>query len=120
LGAPSWLGDRGAMEKLYDYLTGEVNVRSGEPILTKEQMQGRFFGVNIQPLDPMQSRSDNLRYMKYDIDKIKRRRKKMLRNKNLSEEEKVKIRKKYKELLIQKAQERRDYADKTRIHPNLR
>ena len=120
LGAPSWLGDRGAMEKLYDYLTGEVNVRSGEPILTKEQMQGRFFGVNIQPLDPVQSRADNLRFMKYDMDKTKRRMKKMLRNKNLNNEEKQKIRAKFKEKIQEMAQQRREYAKKTRIHPNLR
>jgi len=58
--------------------------------------------------------------MKYDIDKTKRRMMKMLRNKNLNNEERQKIRAKFKEKIQEMAQQLREYAKKTRIHPNLR
>ena len=120
LAAPPWVTNRGAAIKTYDYVTGALDKRTGDPRLTGAQTALRWFGANVQPVDPTMTRMDNLKFMKFEIDKVKRRLRKVLRDKNLTATDRAEIRKEFQDLIKKKLQAMREYAQKTRLHPNLR
>ena len=57
----------------------------------------RLVGVNLYPVDPIKSRATNLRMMKREIDETKTRAKQIIKDRNLTEEEREKLKKQYKD-----------------------
>jgi len=120
MAAPSWLTDRGAVGHMYRALTGHVDPRTGEPTATAIQAAMRFVGMNIYPIDPEYTRARNLMFMQLEMRDIMGRMRTKLRDRNLSDSERKEIRDEYGKYLQQKAEQIREYAEASQVHPNLR
>ena len=96
MSAPTWVTDIGFAGKLLQKIRGEVDIY-GDPRLSGTQTALRLFGVNLYPVDPKKSRATNLRMMKREIDETKTRAKQIIKDRNLTEEEREKLKKQYKD-----------------------
>lgn len=116
---PTWLTDHGAAMKLYQALTDEVT-RTGEPGYTTTQAAFRFAGINIYPIDPVQSRLRNIRWAEFEIREIERRMKSLLRDRSLDAEERGAIIKEYRVWLKEKQEALIRYEKESRVPEALR
>ena len=108
MSAPTWVTDIGFAGKLLQKIRGEVDIY-GDPRLSGTQTALRLFGVNLYPVDPKKSRSTNLRFMKREIDEMKRRVTYLLRDRNLKEEEREKLKKQYKDRITNRINQYKEY-----------
>ena len=98
---PSWLVGippfhqystyRGAAGHLYEAVTGAVD-RYGNPRSTVPQALARFVGINIYPVEPEVTRTRNLKYRQYEIDKAKYEYKRIGKDRSLSPDERERLR----------------------------
>ena len=119
LAAPTWLTDIGFAGKLLQAINKDVN-KYGDPKITKTQAITRLFGVNIYPIDPAKSRADNIRFMKNEISRIKARRTQVLRDKNLTPEERKRLQDKYAEIIRDRQKQLSDYVKETKPSKELK
>ena len=120
MAAPTWVTDVGVAGHAYRTLTGAVNPKTGDPLLDWGQVAGRMVGFNVYPINPEESRQKNLRGMKFDINKIVRQRARRLKNVNLNDRQRGRIKKQYNDLIAQRHMQMSDYAKASGVHPNLR
>ena len=80
----------------------------------------RLFGVNLYPINPEQTRADNIRRMQFEIQEEKRRQTTKIKDRNLSPEQRKEVFDDYNELIKKRMLELRKYADESQVHPNLR
>ena len=116
---PTWLTNYGAVGHLLRAGEGEVD-RYGLPKTGYGQAAARLVGVNLYPIDPETSRSDNLRRMRFEIGEISRRMRQQLRNPNLSAEDRSSVRDEYLELIRARMEQMAKYGAESKVHPNLR
>lgn len=119
MAAPTWLTDIGAAGHLYRALNGYVD-KYGEPKTTVGQAALRLGGVNLYPIDPTNTRAENIKRMRFEISDIKRRRTMLLKDRNLDAEARQDIVEEYQGLLQQRMMELQDYAKASEVHPKLR
>ena len=118
MAAPTWLTDIGFAGKLLESINKDVN-KYGDPKVTKTQAITRLVGVNIYPIDPSKSRNDNIKFMRNEISRIKARRTQVLRDKNLTAEEREKLQNKYAEILKDRQNQLIDYVKETQPSKKL-
>jgi len=116
---PTWLTDIGFAGKLKEVLDKDVN-RYGDPKITMTQAITRLVGVNIYPIDPQKSRVQNIKLMKGEITGIKSRRTRVLKDKNLSTEDRKKINDKYMKMIKERTKQIKDYIKESRIPERLK
>ena len=116
---PTWLTDIGFAGRMKQALDKDVN-KYGDPKITLTQAALRLVGMNVYPLDPQKSRSQNIKNMKYELQQIKSRRTKTLKDRNLTQEERNKIRNKYNDLIKQRIEQLREYREESTIPKELR
>jgi hypothetical protein len=109
---------KGFSGHLYDALTGHVD-KYGDPTSTVPQALARFFGVNIYPVDPNITRGERLRRMKFEISETKRRMTDLLRNRNLSPDERRRITHDYNEQIRLRAKEMGKYVRESQVNEKL-
>ncbi len=114
LGAPSWLTDRGFAGHMLRTIKGDVN-RYGDPLLTEGQSTSRLFGLNVYPVEPAKQRQRNLRWMDFEIKEADQRMRSVLRNKNLSPEDRRDLTGQYREWVKRLIKERQEYAKKSSV-----
>ena len=119
MAAPTWLTDIGFAGKLKQAITKDVN-KYDDPKVTKTQAILRLVGTNIYPIDPAQSRADNIKFMKNEISRVKARRTKVLKDPNLTPEEREKLKNKYQEIIIDRQEQLKDYVRETKPSRALR
>lgn len=121
--APTWMTDIGAAGHLYRTLTGHVNPsvgpKFGEQMDTTGQALARFFGINIYPIDPEKTVTENVRGMGFEIEQIRQRMKSKLRDPNLSEDQRDTMRADFMAELEVRAQQLRAYQDAANFNPRL-
>lgn len=118
MAAPTWLTDIGFAGKLLEAINKDVN-KYGDPKITKTQAILRLVGVNLYPIDPNQSREDNLKYMRNEVSRLKARRTQVLKDKNLTKEEFDKLDKKYQEMIIARQKQINEYLKESEIPQQL-
>jgi hypothetical protein len=118
MAAPTWLTDIGFAGKLKELIDKDVN-RYGDPKITMTQTLGRLFGVNIYPIDPKKSRAENIKLMKNEITGIKARRTRILKDKNLEQEERKKLNEKYLDILKKRTEQLKKYIEESKIPKEL-
>ncbi len=116
---PTWLTDIGFAGKLKEVLDKDVN-RYGDPKITMTQALTRLVGVNIYPIDPQKSRMQNIKLMKNEITGIKSRRTRVLKDKNLSTEDRKNINKKYQKMIKERIKQLQEYVKKSNIPMELK
>ena len=119
MSAPTWLTDIGFAGKLYEAVNEDLN-KYGDPKITKTQALSRLVGFNIYPIDPELSRAENLRRMKYEISRIKSRRNQLLKDRNLTEEEKQKIVQKYTDQILDRNKQLQEYIKASQVPEELK
>jgi hypothetical protein len=116
---PTWLTDIGFAGRMKQALDKDVN-KYGDPKITLTQAALRLVGMNVYPIDAQKSRYQNIKNMKYELQQIKSRRTKTLKDRNLTQEERDKIRKKYNDLIKQRIDQLREYREESTIPKELR
>lgn len=119
MAAPTWLTDIGFAGKLLQSINKDVN-RFGDPKVTKTQAVLRLVGTNIYPIDPQKSRTTNIKFMRNEISRIKARRTRVLKDKNLTIEERKKLQKKYLEMLQDRQDQLKDYIKESKLTEGLK
>jgi len=117
--APTWTTDIGFAGKLLEAINKDVN-KYGDPKMTKTQAVLRLIGVNLYPIDPEKSRKSNMKFMLSEIQQIKARRTQVLRDKNLSKEERENLKNKYDDILRDRMKQLRDYKEESKIPEALK
>ena len=117
--APTWTTDIGFRGKLLEAINKDVN-KYGDPKMTKTQAMLRLIGVNFYPIDPEKSRKDNMKFMLSEIQQIKSRRTQVLKDKNLSKEERENLKNKYDDILRDRMKQLRDYKEESKIPEALK
>jgi hypothetical protein len=116
---PTWLTDIGFAGRMKQALDKDVN-KYGDPKITLTQAALRLVGFNVYPVDAQKSRYQNIKNMKYELQQIKSRRTKTLKDRNLTQEERNKIRNKYNDLIKQRIDQLREYREESTIPKELR
>ena len=116
---PTWLTDIGFAGKLKEVIDKDVN-KFGDPKITMTQTIGRLFGLNIYPIDPQKTRAENIRLMRNEITGIKSRRTRILKDKNLTPEERKKLSEKYKKIILERRKQLKEYAKESQIPEELK
>jgi len=119
MAAPTWLTDIGFAGKLLQSINKDVN-RFGDPKVTKTQAVLRLVGTNIYPIDPQKSRTTNIKFMRNEISRIKARRTRVLKDKNLTMEERKKLQEKYLEMLQDRQDQLKDYIKESKLTEGLK
>lgn len=119
MAAPTWLTDIGFAGKLLQSINKDVN-RFGDPKVTKTQAVLRLVGTNIYPIDPQKSRTTNIKFMRNEISRIKARRTRVLKDKNLTIEERKKLQEKYLEMLQDRQDQLKDYIKESKLTEGLK
>jgi hypothetical protein len=119
MAAPTWLTDIGFAGKLLQSINKDVN-KFGDPKVTKTQAVLRLVGTNIYPIDPKQSRSTNIKFMRNEISRIKSRRTRVLKDKNLTPEERIRLQEKYLEMLQDRQEQLKDYLKESKLSEGLK
>ncbi len=119
MAAPTWLTDIGFAGKLLQSINKDVN-KFGDPKVTKTQAILRLVGTNIYPIDPQQSRATNIKFMRNEISRIKARRTRVLKDKNLTAEERKNLQNKYLELLQDRQEQLKDYIKESQLSEGLK
>lgn len=119
MSAPTWLTDIGFAGHMYRALSGTVD-KYGEPKTNEAQAMMRLVGVNLYPIDPVRTRDENISWMNFEISQVKRRKTKLLRDKNFTAEERKSIRQEYKEMIDRRREELRRYKVESQVVPQLR
>ena len=117
--APTWTTDIGFRGKLLEAINKDVN-KYGDPKMTKTQAMLRLVGVNLYPIDPEKSRKSNMDFMLREIQQIKSRRTQVLKDKNLSKEERENLKNKYDDILRDRMEQLRDYKKESKIPEALK
>ena len=84
------------------------------------QTIGRLFGLNVYPIDPQKTRAENIRLMRNEITGIKSRRTRILKDKNLTPEERKKLDEKYKKIILERRKQLKEYAKESQIPEELK
>ncbi len=117
---PPWITDKGFAGHLKRSVTGEVKPRSGDLPLTTGQAVMRLFGLNIYPFEPVEQRRRNISYMQYQLKEIARRKQNLLRNKNLTADDRKDIEKVYQAEIKEQRELIKQYKADSQVHENLR
>ncbi len=104
---------------MYRSLT-DTPTKDGSPGMTVSQAALRGVGLNVYPIEPAKTRRKNLRYMRYEIQQLKRRRRRIQKDMRLSAEARKTMSKTYNDWIREKMLQMREYAKASRIHKNLR
>ena len=115
---PTFMTDIGFAGKLKQAIDKDVN-RYNDPKISITQATLRLFGVNLYPIDPEKSRSQNLRFMKNEITGIKARRTRVLKDPNLTKEDFENLNNKYIKMIKDRSEQIRKYIKETQLHKNL-
>lgn len=110
---------KGFSGHVYDALSGHVD-KYGDPKSTMGQALLRGVGVNLYPIEPTKSRAKNLRYMAFELRDIQKRARDQMRNRNLSQDERLEIIATYTAILEKKQREIREYAEASRVSSKLK
>jgi hypothetical protein len=116
---PTFMTDIGFAGKLKQAIDKDVN-RYNDPKISITQATLRLFGVNLYPIDPEKSRSQNLRFMKNEITGIKARRTRVLKDPNLTKEDFENLNNKYIKMIKDRSEQIRKYIKETQLHKNLK
>lgn len=119
MGAPTWLTDIGVAGHLYRSMTNTPNYY-GDPPLTGLQAAARAVGVNVYPIDPVESRRRNLSRQAFEIRNLQSHARRQMKNKGLSEAERDDLRQSYRAEIEKRKRELQDYAKASEVHPALR
>lgn len=117
---PTWTTDIGAATHTYRALTGRVDPRTGEPTATLNQALGRWFGMNVYPIDPEYTRARNLQYLGFELSDIESRLKRRMGDRNLKPKDQQELLDAYTKFYDKKLAEAMDYQKRSYVHPNLR
>lgn len=117
---PSWLSDEGAAARMAGSLEGRLDKRTGQPGSTFEQSASRLFGANTYPVDPQQTRAQNIQAMSRELRDIQRRMGQVLFDRNLSPAQREAQRQVYMEHYREKAREIQEYARDTLKAPRVK
>lgn len=109
LSVPSWMSSYGVLSKLYDNITEQNLNKFGTPKDTIGQVLARAIGVNAYSYNPEESNLSNLKYYKMQEQKILEARSTMMKDRNLSTEERALKMREYNERLRIQRNERMDY-----------
>lgn len=115
---PTWLTNYGFSGHMYNALNETVD-KHGEVKSTAGQATLRLFGVNLYSINPEQTRAENIRRMRYEIQEQKRRRTMALRDRNLTPEQRKEVDQEFRELIQKRSSEVVKYTQESRVHPNL-
>lgn len=116
--APTWTTDIGFRGKLLEAINKDVN-KHGDPKMTKTQAMLRLVGVNIYPIDPTKSKNDNIAFMQNEILQMKARRTQVLKDKNLTAEERKRLQDKYMQIINDRQNQYLDYVKETQLPKEL-
>ena len=119
LAMPSFMTDLGVAGKLKSYIEGEVDYY-GDPKLDLTQSLLRGVGVNLYPIDPTKQRNTNLYFMQQEIKDIVYRKKQILKDKNLTKEEKEKINNQYNKLIEERQEQIQEYMKESEVPEELK
>jgi hypothetical protein len=119
MSAPTWLTNIGFAGHMYRALSGTVD-KYGDPKTNEIQAAMRLVGVNLYPIDPMRTRADNIKWMEFEISKVKRRRTTLLKDKNNTPAERRSIITEYNGMIRRRKTELRKYKQASFVHPRLR
>jgi len=129
LAAPSFLAGvppfhehaayKGSLGHLYEAVTDRRD-KWGDPKSTIPQASLRMIGVNIYPLVPEKSRRMNMFIRQWRIREIEQRAESILRDPNLSREEKKRIQDKYRDKISALVEETREYARASQVPSTLK
>lgn len=119
MSAPTWLTNIGFTGHMYRALSGAVD-KYGEPKTNVTQAALRLAGVNLYPIDPVRTRNENIRWMNFEISQVKRRRSKLLKDRNFTPAERKSIRQEYQEMIGRRKEELRRYKVESQVVPQLR
>jgi len=114
---------RSPFYKMYEAATGKVGASKlnyGEAKFSMGQAIARLAGINTYGIDPETSASKNLMLMKYKKADLQTAYKRLIRNPNISEEERAKIKMEFEMQMMAMIQDMEEMAELANIHPNLR
>lgn len=118
LSAPTWLTEYGVAGHMYRALNNTVD-RYGQPKSTVPQAALRLFGVNTYAVDPVHSRTLNIKRARFEITEMIQRRNKQARDKNLTMEDRKELVADWNERIKRRVEDLRQYALQSKVHPNL-
>ena len=110
------------MKRVYESLIG-AKTREGEVRFTPGQFTLRAVGQNITPIDPVEGRRKNLRFMQSRLAKLvaeRNRRLRDIRNMDKSAEDIKEEREDYREKIDKLRNEIREYRTKSRVPQQFR
>ena len=116
---PTWLTDIGFAGKLKELVDKDVN-KFNDPKITMTQTFSRLFGLNIYPIDPSQSRMQNLKIMKQELSGLKSRRTRVLSDKNLTPKQRKKLNERYIDLIQKRTKQITNYMKQSEIPEQLK
>ena len=116
---PTFITDIGFAGHLKRALSEHVD-RNGHIKSTVPQSLLRLIGINLYPIDPQYTRAENIKWMKYDISKVKRNMRKAVRDRNLTSSERKKVYAQFVDMIKERQERLKDYAKRSKVHPNLR
>lgn len=119
LAMPAPITGTGMGGKILEAAGGSLN-KYGEPATTPMQAALRTVGVNVYGVDAPRARQENIKWMNYEVSKVKSRMNKLLKDKNLDAEEKRALRAKYMKEMARRKKEIREYAAESQIPAKLR
>lgn len=116
---PTWLTEIGFGGKIMEVINKDVN-RYGDPKITLSQAMKRLVGINVYPIEPQRSRMENIKLMKREITGIKSRRTRVLKDRNLSKEDRKIQNEKYLKILRDRIKQLQEYIKESNIPMELR
>lgn len=127
LNAPTYLSfDResgiGATAHLWRSLSGwkmDGRLTWGQPGPTVAQSMARVFGVNIYPIDPQLSRTQNMVRMRAEVQATRSQMARVLRSPNLSETDRVREIDRYTGEITARQTQLFEYEQQSRVNPRL-
>ena len=108
---PTWIGPYGGWNKLFNNFLGENLNKYGTPSSTITQDAARLVGLNVYGFNPQESNRSNLAYYNQQILAVQRSKSRELNNRNLSQQDRADIVRRYNELLRNKIEQKRKYID---------
>ena len=120
---PSLLTSQGALYKMYEAVTEKVGTSKlnyGEAKHSMGQAIARLFGINVYGVDPEMSAIKNVQVMKYRMADLDSGYKRMIRDPNLTEQDRAELIAEYRIQKMALASDMQDMMELAEIHPNLK
>lgn len=119
LAGPPFLTDRGWLGKISQAVNKDVD-KFGDPKITKTQAMLRLVGINLYPIDVTKSRRYNILNMQREIQDIKSRRNRVLKDPNLTKEEIANLKNQYDERLKYRIEQLKDFKKETKLSEKIK